>query len=211
MERHRIGIVIPALNEAATIASVVSKVCQYGIPIVVDDGSWDETGELATASGAIVVRHDATRGYDQALNSGFVRADELDCEYVITMDADGQHDPISLGVFIEALDAGAGIVLGIRPHYQRLAEHVFSWVTSARWGVTDPLCGMKGYRMDTYRSLGHFDSYNSIGTELMLYAVKNKKKVVQQPVTLYQRVDAPRFGNRLSSNMRLLRALWHSL
>jgi len=207
MERHRIGIVIPALNEAATIASVVSKAYQYGVPIVVDDGSSDKTGELAAVAGATVVRHDANRGYDQALNSGFVRADELGCEYVVTMDADGQHDPVTLVSFIHLLEKGADVVIGTRNHHQRLAEHIFAWAASVKWGIHDPLCGMKAYRIDIYKELGHFDSYNSIGTELALYAAKTGKNIVQLPVKIHERIDTPRFGRRCSSNVRILRSL----
>lgn len=211
MERHRIGIVIPALNEATTIGSVVSKASQYGVPIVVDDGSGDETGKLAERSGAKVVRHDINHGYDQALNSGFACAAELGCEYVVTMDADGQHDPAVLLSFMQALDDGADVVVGIRDHRQRLAEHIFAWVASAKWGIRDPLCGMKAYRIGVYKGLGHFDSYGSIGTELIIHAAKNGKHIVQLAVKTHERTDAPRFGRRYSANMRILGALWRGM
>ncbi|MBU2538878.1 MAG: glycosyltransferase family 2 protein [Proteobacteria bacterium] len=211
MERHRIGIVIPALNEAATIGWVVSNVLPYGVPIVVDDGSRDETGEAASSLGASVVRHPANRGYDQALNSGFSHAEALGCEYVITMDADGQHDPTILHEFIQALDNGADVVIGVRDRHQRLAEYIFAWVAAKKWGISDPLCGMKAYRINIYKELGHFDSYDSIGTELALYAAKNGKHIAQLPVKTRERIDAPRFGRRFSANRRILYALWASL
>lgn len=211
MERHRIGIVIPALNEATTISVVVSGACQYGVPIVVDDGSGDETGDLAKAASASVVRHDINLGYDQALNSGFARASELGCEYVVTMDADGQHNPTILSSFIQALEAGADVVVGIRDRRQRLTEHVFAWVSAAKWGIHDPLCGMKAYRIGVYKELGHFDSYVSIGTELAIFAAKRGKKIVQVPVKTRERNDEPRFGRRYSANRRILHALWRSL
>lgn len=208
MERYRIGIVIPALNEAKTIESVVTRASRYGMPIVVDDGSGDETGQLAAAAGARVVRHDANRGYDHALNSGFDCASALGCDYVVTMDADGQHDPSILQSIIRALEGGADVVVGIRSRRQRLAEHLFAWIASVRWGLRDPLCGMKGYRVSLYRDLGHFDSYNSIGTELALFAAKKRRRIVQVPVKTRERIDSPRFGSRLTANIRILRALW---
>jgi len=211
MERHRIGIVIPAFNEAATIVSVVSIACKYGMPIVVDDGSSDNTGKLAMVAGATVVRLDVNCGYDQALNAGFERADELKCVHVVTMDADGQHDPEVLASFIQALNEGADIVIGTRNHRQRLAEDIFAWVASVRWGIRDPLCGMKAYRISLYRELGHFDSYYSIGTELAIYAAKSGKNVVQLPVETRDRIDKSRFGRRVSANIRLLRALWYGI
>lgn len=211
MDRHRIGIVIPAFNEAATISNIVNNASHYGEPIVVDDGSSDGTGNLAKNAGAKVVSHDTNHGYDQALNSGFERATEIGCEYVITMDADGQHNPTILHSFIECLDAGADIVLGHRDRRQRLAEHVFAWVSHLKWGISDPLCGMKGYRIELYKKLGHFDSQGSIGTELAIYAVKNDYKVTQIPVLTRDRSDQPRFGQIYSANKKIFRALWLSL
>lgn len=211
MERHRIGIVIPALNEAATIEAVAAKASRYGVPIVVDDGSRDETGRLAVVAGASVVRHEINLGYDYALNSGFARADELGCEYVVTMDADGQYDPAVLHAFIQALDDGADVVIGIRDRRQRIAEHIFAWVGFAKWGIHDPLCGMKAYRIGVYKELGHFDSCNSIGTELAIYAATTRKRIVQMNVATCRRSDEPRFGKRYSANKRILRALWLNL
>lgn len=211
MERHRIGIVIPAFNEKSTIVAVVTSAAQYGNPIVIDDGSNDETGALSGAVGASVVKHNVNRGYDQALNSGFVRARKLGCEYVVTMDADGQHDPEILHAFIQALDDGADVVIGIRDRRQRLAEYIFAWVGSIKWGIRDPLCGMKAYRIGIYRELGHFDSYNSIGTELAIFAAKSGKKILQLPIKTRERADEPRFGRRYSANKRIMYALWRAL
>jgi glycosyltransferase involved in cell wall biosynthesis len=207
MDRHRIGIVIPALNEARTITSVVTSALRYGVPIVVDDASTDKTGELALAAGATVVRHEVNRGYDQTLNSGFARADELACEFIITMDGDGQHDPTLLQRFIQALDDSAAVVVGVRDRFQRVAERMFSWVARARWSLRDPLCGMKGYRMEVYRALGHFDSYGSIGTELAIFAATRGYRIVEIPVRTRERVGVPRFGRLLLGNWRILRAL----
>ena len=90
------AIVIPAFNEADSIAAVVKAVRAYGTPIVVDDGSTDDTGPLATAAGAVVVRQDSNQGYDAALARGFAKADEIGAHIVVTADADG-HVP-SVGV-----------------------------------------------------------------------------------------------------------------
>jgi glycosyltransferase involved in cell wall biosynthesis len=211
MERSRIAIVIPALNESATIGKVVSEAGKSGIPIVVDDGSRDDTAALAASAGATVVTHPVCRGYDKALDSGFQRANQMNCEYVITMDADGQHDPATLRSFLNALDKGAEIVIGVRDRCQRIAEHTFAFVARFKWGILDPLCGMKAYRIELYRELGHFDSYDSIGTELALFAAKRGKRMVQVPVTTRTRADQARFGRRLSANKRILRAMFAGL
>ncbi len=211
MERPRVGIVIPALNEGRTIAAVVGQAVQFGKPVVVDDGSTDETARLAADAGADVVRLETNRGYDRALDAGFARAAELGCEYIITMDADGQHNPTLLSEFVRLLDAGADVVVGVRDRRQRFAERVFALYGKLRFGIDDPLCGMKAYRVGVYRSLGHFDSYGSIGTELALFAARQRLKVRQTAVKTRDRVDAPRFGRAMLANWRILRALFRDV
>jgi len=105
------------------------------------------------------------------------------------------------------LESGADVVAGARDRRQRLGEHIFAWVAAIKWGIQDPLCGMKGYRIEVYNKLGHFDSYDSIGTELAIYAAKTRKRILEVPVRTRDRVDVPRFGRRYSANVRILRAL----
>jgi glycosyltransferase involved in cell wall biosynthesis len=207
MDRYRVGIVIPALNESATILGVVEAVGIYGVPIVVDDGSTDDTAELAKRAGAVVVSHDRNRGYDAALNSGFKKAAELGSEVIITVDADGQHDPSLLQKFIDQIDAGIDVVVGIRSRRQRFAEHLFAWYAILRFGIKDPLCGMKAYRTAVYEALGHFDSYGSIGTELAIYAAKKGCRLGQIPFAVRERKDQSRFGRVLVGNYKIIRAI----
>jgi glycosyltransferase involved in cell wall biosynthesis len=210
MDRSRLAIIIPAYNESATIARVVHAVITYGVPIVVDDGSTDQTSFLARDAGAEVVSHENNLGYDAALDSGFVHANKIGYDFALTMDADGQHNPKLLPIFIKALGEGADVVIGVRNRQQRIAEYVFALVSSLLWGISDPLCGMKAYRMELYRALGHFDMYGSIGTELAIYAARQHKNIVQIPVLTRDRVDAPRFGRKLSANLQIFKALYNA-
>ena len=212
MDRSRLAIVIPALNEEGSIGAVVRNCCFYGLPIVVDDGSIDLTSEVSNAEGAEVVRHPTNKGYDAALNSGFHRAAELGCEFIITIDADGQHDPQLIGKYLDLLkNGGADIVVGIRDKHQRFAEYCFSLVTKSLYGLSDPLCGLKGYRMSVYRALGHFDAYGSIGTELTLFAVRRGFRLEQVPIVVRERSGHPRFGRKLGANLKIFRALFYAL
>lgn len=211
MDRSRVGIVIPAFNEGETIGKVVLKCREYGVPIVVDDGSSDRTCEVSHQEGAEVVCHGANRGYDAALNSGFIKASELQCKYVITIDADGQHDPELLGKVAALLEHDADIVIGNRDQRQRFAELCFGMLTKFLYGISDPLCGLKGYRMKVYDALGHFDSYDSVGTELALFAVRSGYLLRQIPITVHERHGSPRFGRKLNANYKIFRAMWLSL
>lgn len=207
MDRSRVAIIIPAYNEEATIAHVIEQVHNHGLVIVVDDGSQDQTAKKAESFGAVVVLHTKNLGYDHALDSGFQKACALNCQYAITIDADGQHTPSIIKEYVDRLDQSCDLVLGIRDKKQRLSEKFFGFVTQQLYSVQDPLCGMKGYRMDLYRRLGHFDSYDSVGTELALFGVKNHCRYEQIIITTVERKGCSRFGKRISGNYKILRSL----
>ena len=207
MDRSRIAIVIPAFNESSTIFDVVKAASEYGHAIVVDDGSSDDTTELAGKAGAIVVSHLNNQGYDAALNTGFAASVSHGYEWIITLDADGQHDPTLLQKFATELAEGADLVLGVRNAMPRVAESLFAFYARIRYGVLDPLCGMKAYRRNVYESLGHFDSYRSIGTELALHAARNKFIIRQVKFKVKERYGQPRFGRVFEANIRILRAM----
>ncbi len=208
----KVAIVIPAWNEAATIDRVVRSVISGRTVIVVNDHSTDNTGFIAEEAGAVVVNHKVNKGYDGALQSGFEKADELAMDVVVTFDADGQHDAATLDQIIQPLERDrADIVIGVRPQTARFAEALFGLYTQWRYGVEDILCGLKAYRIDIYKRRGHFDSYNSIGTELALAALADGARFAVVPVPIHGRRDEPRFGQGLKANWRILKAMWHGL
>ncbi len=208
MERYRVVIVIPAFNEESTITQVVSSAILYGDVIVVNDASTDQTKRFAEDAGAIVVSHAQNQGYDSALNSGFKQAINLNFDAVITFDADGQHEPRMIKEYINNLKNGVDLVLGVRQKSARVSEWLFKVYANYRFNIKDPLCGMKGYRMNLYRHLGHFDSCKSIGTELAIYSIKNNCSICQIDIPIIDRADNPRFGSVVLSNYRIFKALY---
>ncbi|HEX4470731.1 MAG TPA: glycosyltransferase family 2 protein [Nocardioides sp.] len=115
--RADVTVVVPAFNEGARVASVVSELrTQFGRVVVVDDGSEDHTAELARAAGAHVVRHPGNLGQGAALQTGFAYAlTDPGMRHVITFDSDGQHrveDALSL--LEVARESGVDVVLGSR-------------------------------------------------------------------------------------------------
>jgi glycosyltransferase involved in cell wall biosynthesis len=210
MDRSRIAIVIPTLNESKTIANIVASVIDYGQVIVVDDGSSDNSGNLASEAGAEVVTHIKNLGYDKAINSGFAHASFLDCEIAITLDGDGQHDPSLIERFLYEMKDDVDLVIGIRSYQQRVAEYIFSYYSKYFFGINDPLCGMKAYRMKIYDLLGHFDSYESFGTELAFFGIKNGFRMCQVPFELNKRKDNSRFNKVIETNYKILIAMIRS-
>ena len=172
MPGHNVFAVIPALNEASTIATVVRNVRTY-IPhvIVVNDGSKDETFLEASKAGAIVINHHDNLGYDQSLISGFKFALQQGADIILTCDADGQHDVAYFQNFIQPIiEDSADIVVGQRPCVTRFTERIFAAYTRQRFSIRDPLCGLKAYSRKICLSVNLNKSEGFIGTYLLLKA-----------------------------------------
>ena len=135
-------------------------------------------------------------------------AAEQGYKYAVTLDADGQHNTATISLFARELEAGADVVIGVRDRTQRWAEKLFALIATALWNIRDPLCGMKGYRLDLLRCACRFDNYNSVGTEFCIRAARSGCVIRQVPVPTKQRIGAPRFGSGLRANIHIVRAIW---
>lgn len=112
-----VAVIVPAYNESQRVAAVVAGLRpHFGSVVVVDDGSADDTADLARAAGARVVRHPGNLGQGAALQTGFAFAlTDPAMRYVVTFDSDGQHrveDALSL--VSTARETGVDVVLGSR-------------------------------------------------------------------------------------------------
>jgi glycosyltransferase involved in cell wall biosynthesis len=162
--------VVAAYIDAGTIAELVKAVQVYAQVIVVDDGSFDATGELAQVAGAIVLRHAMNHGCDAALQSSLLEANQRGFSFVMTLDADCQHASQIIQDFAIEVARGADVVIGTREFYQCFFGRVFSFVALIFWNFLDPLCCKKSYRILYLSRLGFFDSYQSVGTEFVIRA-----------------------------------------
>jgi glycosyltransferase involved in cell wall biosynthesis len=154
----RVLIVVPAYNEAQNIGPVIRSV-QEVVPaahiLVVDDGSPDATAAVARRAGAMVISLPFNLGYGVALQTGFKYALERDYDYVVQMDADGQHEPKSvLDLIAEVRQGTADVILGSRflgpstfkPDFaRRMGIVLFRWIVSRVVGqsITDPTSGFQ--------------------------------------------------------------------
>ena len=145
-------VLIPANNEAARIAPVIEGAARHLPVLVVDDGSADATAAVAEAAGAQVIRQPENLGKGEALRTGFRRALADGAGAVVTLDADGQHDPAEIPALLAARErTGARLVVGAReframPPARRLAntlgKGVLRWATGRE--IRD---NQSGYRL----------------------------------------------------------------
>jgi len=143
---------IPGYNEGPRIRPVVEPARAHLPVVVVDDGSSDDTAAQAEQAGATVLRQVPNAGKGAALRAGFRYALERGAPAVVTLDADGQHDPAEIPTFLAAFEAGRPeLVVGCRdfsdmPALRRTSNTLGTWVFSAAVGrrVAD---NQSGYRL----------------------------------------------------------------
>ena len=168
----KIAIGLPAFNEEKNIASIITQLKKkYTLIIVCDDGSSDLTSEIAKEMGAIVVRHNTNLGYGAAIRSLFLKANELNCDILVTFDSDGQHKISDIENVIKPIqNKEANIVIGSRflgnvegnlPTYRKLGIKAITNLVNSNTGnkITDSQSGFRGYDKITLQkvvpSIGH--------------------------------------------------------
>ncbi|MFZ2071243.1 MAG: glycosyltransferase family 2 protein [Halobacteriota archaeon] len=141
---------IPCHNEGLAIGSVVLKARKYVDEVlVVDDGSVDDTVEVAEEAGAAVVSHGVNKGKGRAVRTSLRYAVEHGFDLLVLLDGDGQHDPGEIPQLIEPISTDAAdLVIGFRsfrqmPFYRRFGRVVLDHVTGAGGVVTDSQCGFR--------------------------------------------------------------------
>lgn len=147
---------IPAYNEETHVAQVVRKSKQYLPVLVVDDGSTDHTAARAEEAGAIVLRQTPNQGKGAALRAGFQYALDQAYDAVITLDADEQHDPDEIPLFLDAYaERGSDLIIGARrfrymPIVRRTSNSIGTLLFS--WAIGEHMPdNQSGYRLVSRR------------------------------------------------------------
>lgn len=209
-------VVVPAYNEEASIAEVVTRVRAAGHPVlVVDDGSSDLTAPLARTAGATVMRLPVNLGVGAAMRAGFRFAVGNGYHRVVQVDGDLQHPPEAIPTLIAAADDGAQLVVGSRfaagytvSGYRRLAMATVAAVVSRMVGVTlDDVTS--GFRVISQPLLGRFaDQYPAeyLGdtVEALLQAHAAGASIAQVPVSMEPRSEGES-TSRLAASGHLAR------
>jgi hypothetical protein len=174
---HRLAVVIPALDEAKSIGSVVASVPRR-IPhvagvevIVVDDGSTDGTAAVALAAGADhVERHRSNRGLVSAFRTGTNRALASGADVIVHLDGDGQHDPAYIGRVVAPILFGeADVVVGVRPldhatdisPVRRRGNQIGSWLFRrvVKMPISDATSGYRAFSREALLRLTVISQY----------------------------------------------------
>jgi len=197
-----IMVVIPAYNESENLKyllpKIPSRIKEMNIgTLVVDDGSEDETAEVAREHGHLVVSNHINRGGGAALRLGYDVLKEANAQICVTMDADGQHRPEEIKELVmPILNDQYDFVIGSRILGNREKDSVFriagvyffGFLISSLLGnkITDPSSGYRAFRMDAMDSIRLYeDQYHT--SELIIEAIKKGIRIGEVPITILKR------------------------
>lgn len=219
-------IVIPAYNEGTVIREVIREVQNAGYQdiIIVDDGSQDDTFELAKTTVVTVLKHRLNRGKGAATKTGIEAAKILGADIIVTMDGDGQHNPEDIERLIAPIKKNhCDVVLGTRlknptgmPWYKIIANKIGNLVTWYFYGlyVSDSQSGFRAYShhaaelINTKTDRYEYDS--EVIKEIYLYKLKYVEIPIEVRYTAYSmgKVQKQGFGNGLKT---LYKIIWNIL
>jgi len=219
----RLAALIPAYNAAASLPGVLFGLRRYAAPedvVVVDDGSSDGTWEVGERAGVHVLRHPANRGKGAALKTGFSWMLDRGYEAVITLDADGQHDPEFVPDFVRRWkETGADLIIGSRmadrrgmPVERVCSNTLTSWVISRRAGqrIEDSQSGYRLIAAEVLRRISLETDGYEMESELLIKAARLGFRIVSVPIrTVY--ADEESFIHPLRDTGRFIALVWRSL
>jgi len=186
----KITVILPAFNEEVSIGSIVLLTKNYADNVVViDDGSSDQTSEIARTVGAEVVIHETNKGKGEALKTGFTVAASEGADIIVTMDSDGQHNPADIPKLVIPIIKGeADMVNGSRylnnidvntPFYRRVGQTILDKFTNLNSGlkITDSQSGFRAFAAST-KSIFRFNTKGmAIESEMLADAGKSGLRI----------------------------------
>jgi len=189
----KIAAIIPAYNEEKNIGQVLRGVKKYADSIIViDDGSGDKTAEKAMENGAKVYSHIINRGLGGALSTGIKAALLENSDIIVTLDADGQHDPDDIPKLIKPIISGdADFVVGSRflekqsmPLFRKLGNYFYNLVTWILFGIrsSDTQSGMRAFNKKAAEGLEIITRGMEVSSEIIKEIKIRRLRLKEVPI-----------------------------
>ena len=212
---HSALIIIPAYNESIMIGNVINSIPKKikGIAkldiLVVDDGSIDRTYDIAKSKGIKVLKHVINRGLGGALATAFEFAKLQKYDFMVTFDADGQHDSRDINKILRPLvDREADVVIGSRmlfansmPFLRKVINRISNIITYVLFNVwsTDSQSGLRGFSLFALRKIRIRTQRMEVSSEIFKEISRNRLQMKEVPThSIYTNYSLTK-GQRISN------------
>ena len=188
-------VCIPVFNESSFIENIVKESLEHADKVIVcDDGSTDNTAELATEAGAIVISHKKNEGYGAAITTLFNYAREQNTEIMITLDGDGQHSPSQIPLLIDAIIShNVDVSIGSRflggTSASKFRKTGIKIITSAvNYGTnlktSDSQSGFRAYSQKAISAIHPTEEGMAVSTEILLKISNKGLSIAEVPIDI---------------------------
>lgn len=224
MQSYKICAVIPAYNASKTLKKVVDALRQYNPAVsilVVDDGSTDNTKDVARNLDVLLLEHNENRGKGAALKSGFNAALSMGADVIITLDADAQHNPHDIiKLFSKMETERLDLVIGSRmantvnmPIHRILSNQITSKLISWRLGqkIEDSQCGFRLIRASILKQINLESNKFEMESELIIKSVLSGFKIGSVSIDTIYNKNGPSAMRLLADTFRFVKLFCKSL
>lgn len=207
MERSKVIILIPSRNEYSTLRKILKKIHREYLILVIDDNSKDNTHKYLLKNKIPFLRNSKQLGYESSLIKGFkhVLKNRKKINYIITMDADGEHSFKDIKKFLN-ISKNYDLVIGKRNRYNRITEHFLSWVFYKKFRIYDPLSGFKMYKTKKLYKIKYSSKYFLVDLALQ-FVQSEKAKYINLPINVRKRYGKSRLNNWFFTNLKILKII----
>lgn len=205
----RFVILIPSYNEEKTLKKIIKKLNKNNVYII-NDASTDNTKNLTKNRNIKIINNKKNIGYENSLFKGLKKIKNKKYDYVITMDADGEHSTSSIKKMeIFCNKYSPDLVIGNRSRKNRISEKIVSFLFKSKYNISDPLSGFKAYKLSSIRLyLKNYKIKQIFLVDLIYLFIKKKLKIFNIDIkSNVKPIRKSKVGNLLLANFKIITCL----
>ncbi len=213
MQKYQVIILIPCFNEEKTIIDICKKAKNFGTVLVVNDNSTDKTKILLQEKKINFINNKKNLGYEKSLIKGFnyIFKNFKKAKYILTIDADGELPVKNIPKILKNKNKNLDLLIGNRSNLNRISEIILDYVFKIKFGLKDPVSGFKLYKIKSLKKIVNLLSDKMFLVDVPVIFYKLGRIMSNIDIITKKRLDKPRVGSSISSNLKILRIVYKIL